>query len=273
MLTSPACPGGCGGTTGGPLAKRLAQLLLVASFGAILLPSVADAQVRQFLAKAYALDGGALVFVEDHIERWRDGELLSAETTCFLGKRVVVHRTIDFKPGQLTPSSRTDNLITGGRLVVTVKKGGIELERKEDGEVERETVRPPALVVTPGSVPLLATRRWDDLVAGKPVDFSMPVPSRLEWYSLRLRKVRSVTWKGRAVIVVALTPKNAALQLIAPTTEFFFDRERRALVKYEGRVFVTDADGDRLEARVEFFENPVFLPPKPIPQSTGAGEP
>ena len=244
-------------------ASTCASLLLAST----LVAGVALAEERVFSAKGYAKNGGALLFVEEHREQWDGERLLRMETTYLRGDKILAHQSLDFRSGRFTPSSRLDNLVTGGSLVVRVKDAGrvIEMERKSDrdAERERETVSPPGRVVTPGGLQLLIVEHWTEIEAGTAVDFSMVVPSRLAWYSLRVRKVRTLREQGRTLIVVALTPANAALRLIAPTTEFFFDSQTRALRRYEGQLTVTDADGDRLEGRVPFDQSPLDPPRSP----------
>jgi hypothetical protein len=94
-------------------------------------------------------------------------------------------------------------------------------------------------------------RNWEALAAGEKLRFDFLVPSRLDYYSFKVRKLRSETLAGTPAQVYRLT-LSGVWGWILPGIDVWYRNADRTLLRYEGLSNLQDAAGENFKALVEF---------------------
>lgn len=98
------------------------------------------------------------------------------------------------------------------------------------------------------------TRNWADLMGGKQPDFELFVPMKRDHFKFRIRRVRTLDYKGQSTHVISLEPANWAIRALVPRMEFFYTLkgDLPVLVRYEGATTVAINGDDKREVAIEF---------------------
>jgi hypothetical protein len=102
---------------------------------------------------------------------------------------------------------------------------------------------------------------WRELEAGKAVNFPFLVPSQLDTYNFKIRKHREVTIEGSTASVIRLN-LSGVLAWFTPYIEVSYRQADQVLMRYEGLTNIRNADGELLEAVIDFPSNERRLLPQ-----------
>jgi hypothetical protein len=217
------------------------------------LPASASLQEQEGLA--HDPDSGALLYREQHLlEHDEDG----------LRRRLVVYRCadgtafarkqVDYGDSALAPSFDFVDARLGYREGLRRDGQGGELwvRRHADGEERRAPVAGGEALVADAGFDEFIRRRWQPLVAGKPVPLQFAVPSRLDAYDFTVRRRGSGEVAGEPAEFFRLR-LGGLLGWLAPHIDVAYGRESRRLLRFEGLSNLRDEqDGEPLLARIDF---------------------
>lgn len=98
------------------------------------------------------------------------------------------------------------------------------------------------------------TRNWANLMGGKQPDFELFVPMKRDRFKFRIRRDRTLNYKGNSTHVISLEPANWAIRALVPRMEFFYTLkgDLPLLVRYEGATTVAINGDDKREVAIEF---------------------
>ena len=115
---------------------------------------------------------------------------------------------------------------------------------------------------------------WKTLVTGEALEFSFAVPSKLDYFRLRL-EWRGVISRGeRRLLELRMEPASTVLGWLVDPVLIRYDLATRALVEYEGRSNIRDDAGELQDVRIVFEDSATAAGPKvPAAMSRGEGRP
>ena len=124
------------------------------------------------------------------------------------------------------------------------------VQARADAGTQRRTLRiGPDSVVDAGFDALIRTR-WDDLLAGDPVDAAFLLPSRFDFLDVSIRRL---TPTDADDALVRLRMKlDAWYGFVAPQTDLAYRASDRWLLRFEGIGSIRDARGRNQAVRIEF---------------------
>jgi hypothetical protein len=211
--------------------------------------------VRQVHATAYAVADGHVVFTVAIEETWDRGRLLAtSETFRSPQGEPLARRTTEFARSGYQPASRSEALASGEKIDVRPVSDGIRIEhRREYGaSPENAVLRPDEPVVVGSGLARFVRERWDRLMAGETLDFSIVVPRRLDWVRMRIRKEGEIEKDGRELVRFRLEPESFFVRTLVGGFEMQVDPESRALVTSIGSIEIPGGGDERVEARLVY---------------------
>ena len=149
------------------------------------------------------------------------------------GADAVIER-VAFEAG-LPLSYEFDDRQQGGIGRVQVQGGELLLSWTQDGKVkEKREPAPSTLILGPLYADLLR-QRWDELLAGKVIEGTVPVLSkdRLMTATLAFKRVPKLD-RGDGMLCVQMKPANWFVSLFFPPIQLHFDPATRRLVNVQG---------------------------------------
>lgn len=225
----------------------LAALLLCGMLG-MALPAVAKTATttRSFIGKAYALDGGKLLYTEHHDQTLVNGKLQSATVTYDLPDgKLLAKKTLNFSKSPYAPDFQTVNHVTGemeaGQLEGS--RYHIRYRKNRNAKVQTATIKPSPDLIADAGFDGYVVAHLKQLRAGKTVTFRFLVPNRLTTYTFRASRSGSETLFGRKAIVITVDLDNFFLRLLAPSFKMAYDVHTGELLSYDGLSNLGDANG------------------------------
>jgi hypothetical protein len=224
---------------------------------ATLLPAMAGAAAEPFetyAATARDLTSRALLYREEHYVRLEEGQAAERVVlyTCGDGRPFARKRLV-YRPDPLAPDFLMENALSGHREGLQWSGRGATISYRENG-ASRERSGPlpeqPGLVADAGFDEFVR-RNWDPLSGGQKLRFDFLVPSRLDYYSFKVRKLRSETLAGTPVQVFRLT-LSGLWGWILPGIDVWYRDSDRTLVRYEGLSNLQNAAGENFKTLIEF---------------------
>lgn len=230
--------------------------LPISSAGLLLLlcPLLAPAQaVQRQEGRAFAADGGALVYRETH---WLQGppEALS---------RLVLYRCADGRPFArkwMTPqgSPQTpDFSLEDGRdgYQEGVRGNGaartVYVRDSADAAPVSRTLQVPAGAVVDAGFDAAVRRHWAELLQGRAVAFQFLLPSRQRLVPLKLQRTAATTWKGQPAQQLQMK-LDAWFGFAVPAVTLVYASNDQRLLEFRGTGNVRDRGGRYPQVRVEF---------------------
>lgn len=216
----------------------------------LLLPAAASARTQTFKGKAYN-EGGALVYKEQHTVRYNGDEVVRSRTAYFdPDDRPIGSLVSEYEPSprfnDYTFEDRRKQYVDGVRL----EGGSICLFRREaPGEPEETEClgRDDAQIVGQGFHHFIV-EHLEAVAAGEVFHVKLALPSRLDQFDFRIRKLRSEG--GR--LWIRLEVDHWLLRLFAPHIDVLYDRPTGHLLRYYGISNVADASGECVPVRIEY---------------------
>jgi hypothetical protein len=211
-----------------------------------------ECSVERYRARAVDLDDGRLLYVEYHAERSCDGRLLDSRVVYVdAAGDTMSTKSLDFRPGLITPSVVLEDGRTRYREGAVVQPDSLVLFRQVDGEEEERTsleLDGPAAV--DAGFDHAVRRYWERLVTGERVTFDFAVPDKLRTFGFRIRRLEPPSDRLR----LRIEPSLFLLRWIAPHIDLTYDVDSRHLLSYRGISNVRDRDGRRYRALIRFEE-------------------
>ena len=228
--------------------RSIASALAVTT---VLLTAVpAAANIEKFVGKAWN-QNGTVEYIERHRVRYENGSVVESLTEYFdPDNRKIGDLTSTYVFGPQFGSYDFRDIRASYADGAKVLSGRIEVFRKEDPakkpEIRRLT-RQSNQIVGQGFHQYIRTQ-LDNIARGEVYHVEMVLPSRLDQYKFRIRKLKI---EGN-VLSIRLEIDNWFLRLFAPYVDAVYDMNTRRLLRYEGRSNITDASGEFQDVVIEY---------------------
>jgi len=206
-----------------------------------------------YSASAYGLDRDELLYVEKHVETWREGRLTEREVRYEDPTgRLIAEKTVSYGETLEAPSFEMTDFrfglregaeVAGERVVLF---SGPPTERLRSRSVER-----PKVAVIDAGFDAFMRENFDSIVDGASIEFDFAVPALRRFVSFELIPRGEVTYRGQRAHLIKMRPASALLRLIVDPIDLTYSPDGR-LLEFEGLANVLDEDGDRYEARIVF---------------------
>jgi len=221
---------------------------LVACLQAIPAPAGATIDRKGY---AYALDGDALLYVEEHDDIVREGRVVRSTVTyrdpsggAFATKR------LDFSAEPTSPEFELENARTGH--VEGAKRRGdallVMFRKSDEYDLQQERLEPPGDAIIDGGFDRFIESNWSRLIDGEVFERPFLVPSFQRFVDFRIYLER----RSETEVVFVMEPDSFLLRLVGGGIEVTYDRDSAALKRYEGVSNMRDPSGDNFKVRVEF---------------------
>lgn len=233
--------------------------LVLAGTTAVMAGSVA-AEPREERYLGYASEQGSRRYLYTEVHRhqfdgrrWLGGSIrYVAPDGSVLGERV-----LDFKADPYVPLMQY-RLSQGGyeERITAVDKGGITLERRSEGQVERRRLpRVPAQAADSGFNAFLVDH-LDELAAGKAIALHFAVAGRLDQYRFRVRPQGRLVVAGEQALRLRVEP-DSLLRLLVDPLDVVYGLQSRQLLRYQGLSNLIDpATGKAYRVDINYHDKP-----------------
>jgi hypothetical protein len=228
---------------------RLLPLLIA------LIASAAPAADYTFTGYARALDSGALLYIETHAVTEAGTPREQRVVSYSRDENAVpfARKNLRYSADRARPEfdftcarSRTDEGLAreGGKLRVRFRGAG-------SAEPRTKLLADREVGVVDAGFDEFVRANWSKLERGEAVTAPFLVPSRLDTYNFRVRKVGDALVEGADASVIRLSLAGA-LGWILPDIDVTYRKKDQRLLRYRGLTNVRDAKGELLEAQIDF---------------------
>jgi len=231
---------------------------------ALVASAFGDGPAESVVARGEAHDpsSGALLYTEEHRQRWRDGAWLGTEVR-YVGADGTPWVTKWLLPRDrpAAPACEWVDHRSGRREAALPEGDRIELAWSEGERGRRGAADlPPGSAVDLGAQ-VVILESWDRLLAGETVELEIAVPERLALYGFRLRRVDS---GDAGLVTFELAPASLLVRLVLDPIRFTYSTPDRTIRSFLGRTGIADGRGRPIVARVDYTTD-VALSPRPGP--------
>lgn len=211
-------------------------LPLVAALAAA--PVLAQDGTHTFRGYAYDLDSGKFLYTEVHKQvidgrRWLGGTI---DYYAPDGSRIG-HKALDFSHDPYVPVYRLDLATGGGYMegITRVSAERIDMQKKGYGSdrVRKASLPRRGTMVADSGFHSFLRDRFDDLLAGKTVEFTFAVSGELDSFRFRARRIEDRAFEGRPAVQLKVEP-STWLRLLADPLYVLYDPAQRRLLEYRG---------------------------------------
>ena len=240
--------------TAGSILSGAIHLIVARAFFVLLgCAGAAVASVEAQVGLAYPLEGGALLYREEHWRLEIDG----------IATRIVLYRCPDGLPfarkevretaAAASPDYELLDARDGYREGVRGVAGGREAFWQADADaiVMAQAVVPDAGTVIDAGFDAYVRTHWDDLLAGSRHQARFLLPSALRQFPVRLRQHGEGAGVGEIGFQMRL---DAWYGFAAPQTRVFYRESDRRLLRFEGTGSIRDARGRHRPVRIVFAQ-------------------
>lgn len=168
------------------------------------------------------------VKVETKIEG--DKEVMIAVITDPAGQVVLTEKTLTQK-GQIIDSQIEQKQIET-TATIEVKGDKVLFTKTKDGKTKSDDEKKKDTFVTSGNFQSFVRSRWDELVAGKTVEFRYGVWDRMETVGFEIKKIGDEDKK----IVLQMKPSSMIIAALVNPIQFTFSTVTKNLAEMKGRV-------------------------------------
>ncbi len=220
----------------------------------IVAPLLAEVETRQsYSASAFALDSDELLYVERHVETWRQGRLAEREVRYEdPAGELIAEKLVRYGESPEAPSFEMTHFRLGLREGAEV--GGEEVELFSGPATRRQqarTVPKPAGAVIDAGFDAFMRENFADIVEGERLEFDFAVPAIGRFFKFRLVPEGRLEYEGTRALLVKMKPASRLLRLVVDPIDLVYGLDGR-LLEFRGLANVSDPDGDRYKARIVF---------------------
>lgn len=212
---------------------------------------------RDLVKTGYARtrESGRLLYVESHYVR----ELGTAAENrivlyrCAPAGAAFARKELNYHSQRHAPDFNMTDARSGYSEGVRRTTQGLSVYSKADAASPRREAMlalRPNLVVDAGFDDFVRSN-WRDLDSGKTVSFPFLVPSQRDTFNFKVRKEREVLIEGVTASVIRLN-LSGVLSWFTPFIEVSYRQSDQVLMRYEGLTNIRNADGQLLEAVIDF---------------------
>jgi hypothetical protein len=207
------------------------------------------ATIRAYVGEARTPDG-ALIYEEHHLVRFNEQQPAERLVTyrCTDGQ-AFARKQVDYGDPLFAPSFRLDDHRFG--YVEGFAKGAAFVRAGSAADEQREVIDAGAALVVDAGFDEFVREHWDELQRGEAVSLEFLVPSRLDAYRFKLRKVRSEAIFGEPASVFELAI-SGFLSLFADPLEVGYRDSDRRLMHFKGLTNIRKTLDSNIVAQIRF---------------------
>lgn len=219
------------------------------------LPGFAHAEAFTLMRRAfaYAPDSNTLLYTEEHRETWENGKMLESQVR-YLGpdQALLAQKTIDFRKNRTAPDFQLKDFRDGYQEGATLEGDRIRVtaRRNDQQDVKSRELEVPAPVVVDGGFNEFVLERWNDLLAGKTIQFHFVAPIEQDYFAFQVEPVKTLQVDGRKHMRLEMKPVSSVVRLFVGTVQLTYDVEKRHLLQFEGMTNLNDERGKSMIARL-----------------------
>ena len=205
------------------------------------------------VGNAYELNGSELLYTETHCK------LNSRASEVFYQSgdgEMIAHKALDFQSGSYSPSFVQFNLQSNEKVEVSfvdqsvlMSMTGPDDNEKKDRHPVTDIERKP--VVIDAGFDQFVRRNWDELVAGKSMEFQFPLASRSTMISLQISP-STCQYETETDQCFKLEAASWVFRMLSSPIELGYDKERVRLNRFRGLSNINDENGDGLIVDIKY---------------------
>lgn len=217
--------------------------------------------LRSYSANAYALDGGDLLYVERHVETWREGRLAERQVSYEdPAGNSIAEKIVRYGESAEAPSFDMVDSRVGLREGARVEGESVSLYSGPSADRTRErTMNKPRVAVVDAGFDAFMLNNFGTVLAGESIEFDFAVPALRRFFRFELKPQGETLYEGETAVSVKMRPAAAILRWLVDPIDLVYSREGR-LLEFRGLANVCDEAGDRYEARIVFNYSPATPP-------------
>jgi hypothetical protein len=216
-----------------------------------LVRGMALGETQTFTGKAFDVRG-ALEYIEQHHITYEGKDVIKSRTTYLdEDERVIGYLHSEYTPLPQFSNYTFQDLRNQYEDGVRLETDRICLFRKEDPNAEEETVclaKGEQQIIGQGFHHFIVTH-LEAIAEGNIFHVKLALPSRLDQFSFRIRKVTKVGDN----LLIRLEVDNWFLRIFVPHVDVNYERESGRLMRYEGISNVADASGRFKKVKINYF--------------------
>jgi hypothetical protein len=219
--------------------------------GSLLVSMAGASEPRQYVARAYSLETGEVLYTEHHRELWDDGRLVGGlvEYRDAAGQ-TFARKELSFERSLFAPSFRMVDERDDFEEGADWSSEGLRLFALREGdEREKLIAEPPAEAVIDAGFHRFMQALLPELVAGNDGEFRFAVPSFGRFIKFRVTMIERSDSGGW--VRLRMTPASAFLRLLTDPIDLVYSLDGR-LLEFEGVTNIPDEAGERHLARIVF---------------------
>lgn len=215
----------------------------------------ASAQYGVFTGYARDPQNGNLLYVESHYVKdlGAGNERRIVLYRCDKQGPVFARKQLDYSVQRLAPAFRFEDGRLGYLEGLRRKGSNAEVYLRESAsmaERSAQLTRGKTIVADAGFDEFVRDN-WSQLEAGETLRFSFLVPSRLDYLSFKIKKIRETRIDGEPASVIQLN-LSGVLGWFLSNIEVSYRQRDRALMRYAGVTNVRDLERQNLIAQIDF---------------------
>lgn len=205
------------------------------------------------VGNAYELDGSDLLYTETHCKiNNRASEVFYQSSD---GK-LIAHKALDYQSGSYTPSFVQHNLQSNEKVQVSFDeqsvlmsiKGANDKEQQDKHSITDISSKP---VVIDAGFDQFVRRNWDELVAGKSMQFQFPLASRSTMISLQIAP-SSCQYETETDQCFTLEASSWFFRMLSSPIELGYDAKLVRLNRFRGLSNINDENGNGLIVDIKY---------------------
>ncbi len=208
---------------------------------------------RSYSASAYSLQGDELLYVERHVELWREGRLAERQVRYLdPAGELIAEKSVRYGEAPAAPSFEMTDYRLGLREGAEVDAGEIVLfSGPTDVPLRPRTFEKPPGAVVDAGFDVFLRDNFEAVKAGEKVEFEFAVPAARRFFRFQLVPEGEVTYRDEPAFLVKMRPASKLLRLAMDPIELVYSPDGR-LLEFRGMANVCDEDGLRYRARIAF---------------------
>lgn len=229
----------------------LAAMTLASLFFSV--PAPGDEVMKERVGYAYAAGSGRLLYTEHHQEWWI-GDRILRDTVTYRDPQgsVIGEKHVDFRAKQDAPEFLLRNIRTGHSEGARIqsKQLRVSFKKAEDSPLKSDALRLPEGAIVDAGFDRFVEKNWEALMRGDTFVRPFLVPSRLQFFDFRIRRVDDSSDPGRATFEMVI--ESPLIRLFAPAIKVVYHAGHRTLLEYDGVSNMRNANGENLDVEIRF---------------------
>jgi len=237
---------------------NMMQKYLLGLIALVVLPAMSGAaanqSIKHVVGDAFGLKSNDLIYRETHCGT--QDELASEVFYQLRDGTLIAHKELDYKSGLMSPSFVQHNIQSKEKIKVSFDQEAVSMSVTDyDNQGSNntfpvtDTVSKP-IVIDAGFDGFIRDN-WDQLVAGKTLEFQFPLASRSSMVSLQVRPL-VCSYETATDQCFTLEPSNWFFRMLASPIELGYDSNLVRLTRYRGLSNINDESGKGLVVDIRY---------------------